>query len=74
MLLGTGVRNVRIICPWSQPRHITSGPCTDPVHMGERGFSVLADLVLTGVKQNEGMDLEAQMENPLDVQMAKDDD
>ena len=34
--------------------------------MGERGFSVLADLVLTGVKQNEGMDLAGESDSKRD--------
>ena len=30
---------------------------SDPVHMSERGYSALADLVLAAVQQNGGLDL-----------------
>ena len=53
-----GVSSIRTICPWSQPRKIDDNLWpSNPVHMNERGYSALADLVLAAVQQNGGLDL-----------------
>ena len=52
-----GIRNLRVACPWSQLRNVTSNIWADPVHMNPDGFSLLAKLTLTTIKQSEGMDL-----------------
>ena len=40
-----GVRNIRVICPWSKLKLMEDDLCpTDPVHMMERGYSAVADL------------------------------
>ena len=53
-----GVRSVRTMFPWSQLKKIEDDLWpSDPVHMSERGYSALADLVLAAVQQNGGLDL-----------------
>ena len=52
-----GIRNLRVACPWSQLRNATTNIWADPVHMNADGFSLLAKLTLTIIKQSEGMDL-----------------
>ena len=53
-----GVRSVRTVCPWSQLKKIEDNLWpSDPVHMCDRGYTALAGLVLSGVQQNGGLDL-----------------
>ena len=53
-----GVRSVRTMFPWSQLKKIEDDLWpSDPVHMCDRGYTALADLVLSAVQQNGGLDL-----------------
>ena len=53
-----GIRNMRVICPWTSLKKMTINLWpVDPVHMCQEGFSAMAELVLSTAKQNEGMDL-----------------
>ena len=59
-----GIRNLRVICPWTNLRKLTINLWpVDPVHMCEEGFSALAEQVITTAKQNEGMDLVPSKKN-----------
>ena len=59
-----GIRNLRVICPWTNLRKMTINLWpVDPVHMCEEGFSALAEQVITTAKQNEGMDLVPSKKN-----------
>ena len=51
---------LRTLCPWSPLKKIEDNLWpTDLVHMREKGYSALADLVLAAVKQTVGMDMES---------------
>ena len=53
-----GVRSVRTMFPWSQLKKIEDDLWpSDPVHMCDRGYTALANQVLSAVQQNGGLDL-----------------
>ena len=52
------IKNIRVICPWTQLKKMEDVLWeAGPVHMSATGYSVLAGLVLSTVKQNEGLNL-----------------
>ena len=53
-----GVRNLRVISPWSKLKLLEGNLWpTDPVHMEERGYTAIADMLIDTVQQCAGMDL-----------------
>ena len=51
-------RNLRSINPWSKLKLLEGNLWpTDPVHMAERGYTAIADMVVETIQQCAGMDL-----------------
>ena len=51
-----GLRNLRVVCPWTHVKRIGEDIWADPVHLNKVGFDAVASLLITTAEQTVGME------------------
>ena len=52
-----GLRNMRVVCPWTHVTRIVEDVWADPVHLNRVGFDAVASLLIKTAEQTVGMEL-----------------
>ena len=51
-----GLRNLRVVCPWSNLKHSAEDIWADPVHLNRVGTDTVASLLIKTAEQTVGME------------------
>ena len=53
-----GLRNLRVVCPWTPIRRMMEDVWSDPVHLNRVGYDAVASLLIRTAEQTVGMELD----------------